>query len=687
MANESTDLAVVQKPTNREIKTVENDQPLFDTAKLEHYQRIATGLMYSSMLPPSVQGPDNLPLEQRAKVTFSNLILLLDIADRWKSSIIAVTQTASIVHGKICFEGKMIQAVLEQRLGIELTPEYYGEEGTDSYGIKFTDPRGRKIKGTVADWQTFDRSGKPLKQWVGNQQEAQLHYRGTREWVRRFEPGLLLGIYSDDELLDIKSDRREAAQAAQTSAAPISGGFTKPKPEADTQASDTDDALSQINEALAKEEAEERAKLEAETENNDRLTPSEVMRRVSEADNSPDAARALFAKCDPAELAKWRHFEIQNGRSVPEMTAAETTELMQIRRAKQGATAEGDKVAAKKAEKAITEMRKSQDPKASQGQQSDESNGIKCLFCRKLCIGSQIDAGHVDDNGDFACQACAAAEFKAQRAEKAEGSIPADTEIPDDDDENEESDSTSEHFERGLSDSRKGKAAKPGKVSQEENLKYAMGYNQGLAERVDPDANEEDAEEVLDDPIPQTDPAPENLFELGFKDGYDGKNRTPPRGLVAVGIEKYVKGHAAGLAKLASDEEAKDLASRDPFNIFAETLVNAPSWAGIKNGLIILNKTTAWAEDSKIPGSPKIREARRSAWARADELESSGGEFVDMTLDLTAFRCFVEFETDPERISTFWETLVDGQLYQALSPDRQNGLATAIRDRVRDLTS
>ena len=79
-------------------QAVENIQPMFDTARFEHFQRAASALMHSSIMNPSIRG--NSPQQ-----AFSNLMLLADQSDRWKLPLIAIVQETSIVHDKLVFSG------------------------------------------------------------------------------------------------------------------------------------------------------------------------------------------------------------------------------------------------------------------------------------------------------------------------------------------------------------------------------------------------------------------------------------------------------------------------------------------------------------------------------------------------------------------------------------------------------
>lgn len=243
MTEPSKAVAVADKPA-RNVILVEDSQSLFDTARFEQMQRIGTALMFSSMLPDSIQGPSNLPFEDRARVTCSNIILLADVADRWKMPMMSVIQSCSIIHGRICFEGKLIMAVIEQRLGVRLDYKWNDLKG-DEFGIvvsgrRETDTEDKWISGTVGDWATTEKSGARKGNWVGNAARMQLAYRGAREWCRLWAPWIMLGVYGDDEMDEIEVRRAETRVASAT-ATPST--FSRPALAAPAQ--ETDDGSSQ----------------------------------------------------------------------------------------------------------------------------------------------------------------------------------------------------------------------------------------------------------------------------------------------------------------------------------------------------------------------------------------------------------------------------------------------------------
>lgn len=120
-------------------------------------------------------------------------------AAKWHMDPFAVAECTSLVHGRMCYEGKLVAAVLtslgaiDGRLSYEITGKGQAAEIT----VTGT-PRGGKpvsLRGTVKEWRTHG-DGSP---W-DKQPEVQLVYRGTRQWARMYAPEALLGVYTPDEI-------------------------------------------------------------------------------------------------------------------------------------------------------------------------------------------------------------------------------------------------------------------------------------------------------------------------------------------------------------------------------------------------------------------------------------------------------------------------------------------------------
>jgi hypothetical protein len=184
-------------------------------------QRVATVMARSTLMPESLwmEGKKDdkqpLPYEQ----ILSNCFLVVNQAVRWGLDPFAVAQCVSVVHGKLCYEGKLVSAVLQAKMGISLSHVIVGEgEATRIYlsdrvitedvrkalypGCRREDMR--LFDGSVAEWKT----GGANSPWSPKNFARMLIYRGTRDWCRIYEPALMLGVYTDDEMEDLDASVR-----------------------------------------------------------------------------------------------------------------------------------------------------------------------------------------------------------------------------------------------------------------------------------------------------------------------------------------------------------------------------------------------------------------------------------------------------------------------------------------------
>lgn len=172
---------------------------IFDTGTFEQMGLIASKLASSTLIPESLRTEKKngqlvpLPPEQVA----ANCFRIVEQAQRWGMSPFAVIDCASVVHGKLMWEGKLIAAALDAQLGVRLDYEYSGEGEARTVTVSGRFPDEEKIKsveGSVAKWKTG--------QWKATDYDQRLAYRGSREWARRYAPGVILGVYSPDEFVD-----------------------------------------------------------------------------------------------------------------------------------------------------------------------------------------------------------------------------------------------------------------------------------------------------------------------------------------------------------------------------------------------------------------------------------------------------------------------------------------------------
>jgi hypothetical protein len=133
----------------------------------------------------------------------------------------SVIGCCSVVHGRLMYEGKLVAAVIDAKLGIKLRYHFNDRTG-DNFGVRVIGPpiadsdEERVAEGTVGQWKTTGTNSP----WTNPaNHRRQLVYRGTREWTRLFEPAVLLGVYTPDELELLEEENRFSAPRQPTAPA------------------------------------------------------------------------------------------------------------------------------------------------------------------------------------------------------------------------------------------------------------------------------------------------------------------------------------------------------------------------------------------------------------------------------------------------------------------------------------
>ncbi|MBB5351378.1 hypothetical protein HNR46_001614 [Haloferula luteola] len=170
---------------------------IFDSGAFERLYQVAHALAASSLVPKTLCEDKSGPYSPE-KIA-ANCLRVVEQASRWQLSPFAVLDCASVVHGRLMWEGKLVASVIDAKLGIRLDYEYSGSGKQKKVVVSghFPDEDNpRTIEGTVAQWETTG-NGSP---WANpDNWERQLAYRGAREWARRHAPAVMLGVYSPDE--------------------------------------------------------------------------------------------------------------------------------------------------------------------------------------------------------------------------------------------------------------------------------------------------------------------------------------------------------------------------------------------------------------------------------------------------------------------------------------------------------
>jgi hypothetical protein len=232
---------------SKEIATVSEFNPLALMPKtLVEAKELAKALAQSTLIPDHLQKKEG------------DCLMIVMQAYRWQMDPFVVAQCTSMVHGKLCYEGKLVAAALSSMNAIEGILDYKFSGNGENLTITVTGtPRGaseqKVLSGTVKGWRTFDfykgNDGKPDKNrprpnnWDKDPQ-SMLVYRGTRQWARLYAPSALLGVYTPDEMDDVDPIAvtqpvvavPEIKQAqTKKKETPIDAQFSEPKPPATAQ--------------------------------------------------------------------------------------------------------------------------------------------------------------------------------------------------------------------------------------------------------------------------------------------------------------------------------------------------------------------------------------------------------------------------------------------------------------------
>lgn len=183
---------------NMEIQTQETTLSLFDPAHYSTIVQVAGMMAATNLTPETLRGTRSgqtftpFPLEEIK----ANCFMVTEQAMRWGLSPTACAQHASIVRGKLMWEGKLVAAVLEQLTNVRLTYTYTGSGVNRMVTVSgrfWDETEDRTVTGLVKDWKT--------SQWTETNYDQRLAYRGAREWSRRHAPAAMLGITTSDEEL------------------------------------------------------------------------------------------------------------------------------------------------------------------------------------------------------------------------------------------------------------------------------------------------------------------------------------------------------------------------------------------------------------------------------------------------------------------------------------------------------
>lgn len=167
----------------------------------ELYQRMAKSLAGSNLVPVHYQGQEGL----------ANCLVALEMANRMNISPLVVMQNMNVIHGKPSWSAQFITATIIGSGRFEDLD--YEEKGYENKGeIVITACRCKAIrtkdkKEVCGAWVSLDMAEK--EGWIRNSKwktmpSLMLRYRAASFFGRQYVADLLLGIQTEDEIVDIQ---------------------------------------------------------------------------------------------------------------------------------------------------------------------------------------------------------------------------------------------------------------------------------------------------------------------------------------------------------------------------------------------------------------------------------------------------------------------------------------------------
>lgn len=212
----------------REIRQVENDIALFDTAKFEHFNRIATGMALASLVPKHLKS-EAQNYETYVKESAANCLMVINQAERWGIDPFACAAETYVIGGKLGYQGKLIAGIINTRSNVVGGLKSIFNNGKNDdlaiavYGALRAIPREEfketvlpllqrlvqdDDKTTLAELDALDVLAVRLavgqartdnKMWK-NDPEQKLVYSASIRWARRYRPEIILGVKIDDDI-------------------------------------------------------------------------------------------------------------------------------------------------------------------------------------------------------------------------------------------------------------------------------------------------------------------------------------------------------------------------------------------------------------------------------------------------------------------------------------------------------
>ena len=184
--------------TNSSLTTTSNNSVFSGIQAFEDAQRIAKALASSTLIPTQFQGQQG----------FANCLVALEIANRMNISPFLAMQHLHVIHGRPSWSSSFIIAMVNG--SGRFTPlrfEMSGEGDAMACFAVATDVKSeQELKGPTITMAMAKKEGWSTKtgsKWQ-TMPELMIRYRAAAFWGRLYASDLLLGIQSQEEVVDVE---------------------------------------------------------------------------------------------------------------------------------------------------------------------------------------------------------------------------------------------------------------------------------------------------------------------------------------------------------------------------------------------------------------------------------------------------------------------------------------------------
>ena len=178
--------------------TTTNGSAFSGIQAFEDAQRMAKSLASSTLVPPQFQGQQG----------FANCLVALEISHRMRMSPFVVVQNLHIIHGRPSWSSQFIIGLINGCGRFSpLRFEMSGEGDSLACYARATDLASeQELKGPTITMSMAKKEGwstKPGSKWA-TMPELMIRYRAAAFWGRLYASDLLLGLQTQEEVIDVQ---------------------------------------------------------------------------------------------------------------------------------------------------------------------------------------------------------------------------------------------------------------------------------------------------------------------------------------------------------------------------------------------------------------------------------------------------------------------------------------------------